>query len=83
MDLKLNVNNLIKKIEEKTNLIILVNKYNGGYMLEVISVKNDSSNEVLNDIVLKRYDDLLGIYKFLRGMYRTIQMLEVKDLELV
>lgn len=83
MDLKLNVNNLIKKIEEKTNLIILVNKYNGGYMLEVISVKNDSSNEVLNDIVLKRYDDLLSIYKFLRGMYRTIQMLEVKDLELV
>lgn len=83
MDLKQNVNNLIKMIENKTNLLLLLYKHNEGYMLEVISVKNDTSNEVLNDLVIKRYDDLLGMYKFLRGMYKTIKMLEFNVLELI
>lgn len=83
MDLKQNVNKLIKNIEDKTNLIIMTSKHNDGYMLEVISVKYDASNEVLNDTILKRYDDLLGMYKFLRGMYRTIQMIEFKDLQII
>jgi predicted Zn-dependent protease with MMP-like domain len=83
MDLKQNVDNLIKMIETKTNLLLILYRHNDGYMLEVISVKNDSSNEVLSDLVIKRYDDLLGMYKFLRGMYKTIKMLEFKDLELI
>lgn len=82
MDLKENVDKLIKDIESKTNLILVIYKHNEGYMLETYKVLNDISNEVIEPIK-KRYDDLLGQYKYLRGMYTTIKMLEFEYLEII
>lgn len=82
MDLKRNVENLIKNIETTSNLIVAIYKHNEGYMLEIYKVLDDVNYETL-DPIKKRYDDLLGHYKYLRGMYETIKMIEFKDLKLI
>ena len=79
MDLKQNVNNLIKNIENKTNLILTICEHNKGYMIDIYKVASDETLEPIK----KRYDDLLGQYKYLLGMYETIKMLELEDLELI
>ena len=79
MDLKQNINNLIKNIENKTNLILTICEHNKGYMIDIYKVASDETLEPIK----KRYDDLLGQYKYLLGMYETIKMLELEDLELI
>ena len=79
MNLKQNINNLIKDIESDTNLILTICEHNNGYMLDIYKVASDETLEPIK----KRYDDLLGHYKYLRGMYETIKMLELEDLELI
>ena len=74
MDLKQNVNNLTKYIEENSNLIILIYEDKNIYCVEIM-------NEECEDLK-KRYDDLLGQYKYLKGMYETIKMFQFKDLEI-
>lgn len=73
MDLKQNVNNLIKYIEENSNLIILVYEDKNMYCVEIMNEKGDE--------LKKRYDDLLSQYKYLKGMYETIKMFQFNDLE--
>lgn len=73
MDLKQNVNNLTKYIEENSNLIILIYEDKNMYCVEVMNEKGEG--------LKKRYDDLLGQYKYLKGMYETIKMFQFKDLE--
>ena len=82
MDLKQNVKNLIRDIETNTNLMIAIYRHNEDYMLEIYKVLNDINDEELEPIK-KRYDDLLGHYKYLKGMYETIKMIEFKDLEII
>ena len=43
------------------------------YCVEVMNEKGEG--------LKKRYDDLLGQYKYLKGMYETIKMFQFKDLE--
>ena len=79
MDLKQNVNSLIRNIEKNTSLILVIYDYNNGYILDIYKVLSDKTQKKIK----KRYDDLLGQYKYLRGMYETIKMLEFEDLELI
>ncbi len=74
MDLRQNVNNLIKYIEENSNLIILIYEDKNMYCVEIMNENGDD--------LKKRYDDLLGQYKYLKGMYETIKMFQFKDLEI-
>lgn len=74
MDLKQNVNNLTKYIEENSNLIILIYEDKNMYCVEIMNENGDD--------LKKRYDDLLGHYKYLKGMYETIKMFQFKDLEI-
>lgn len=74
MDLKQNVNNLTKYIEENSNLIILIYEDKNMYCVEIMNENGED--------LKKRYDDLLGQYKYLKGMYETIKMFQFKDLEI-
>lgn len=82
MDLKQNVNNLIRDIERNSNLILAIYEHNNGYMLEIYKVLDNISDEELEPIK-KRYDDLLGQYKYLKGFYEVIKMIEFKDLKII
>lgn len=73
MDLKQNVNNLIKGIETNTNLIILIYEDKNMYCVEIMNENGDNLKKI--------YDDLLGHYKYLKGIYETIKMFQFKDLE--
>lgn len=73
MDLRQNVNNLIKYIEENSNLIILIYEDKNMYCVEIMNENGED--------LKKKYDDLLGQYKYLKGMYETIKMLQFDDLE--
>lgn len=73
MDLKQNVNNLTKYIEENSNLIILIYEDKNMYCVEIMNEKGED--------LKKRYDDLLCQYKYLKGMYETIKMFQFNDLE--
>lgn len=74
MDLKQNVNNLIKYIEENSNLIILIYEDKNMYCVEIMNENGED--------LKKRYDDLLSQYKYLKGMYETIKMFQFNDLEI-
>lgn len=74
MDLKQNVDNLIKYIEENSNLIILIYEDKNMYCVEIMNENGED--------LKKRYDDLLSQYKYLKGMYETIKMFQFKDLEI-
>ena len=74
MDLRQNVNNLIKYIEENSNLIILIYEDKNMYCVEIMNENGED--------LKKRYDDLLSQYKYLKGMYETIKMFQFKDLEI-
>ena len=44
------------------------------YCVEIMNEKGED--------LKKRYDDLLGQYKYLKGMYEAIKMFQFNDLEI-
>ena len=80
MDLKENAKKMVDFINENTNLLVCLSLSDNkeGYFIDIYKCLD---NEL--EHLIKRYDNLEGHLKYLRGMFITINMLQVKDLELV
>lgn len=77
MDLKENAKNMIDYINENTNLLVCLSLSDDkkGYFIDIYKCLD---NEL--EHIIKRYDELEGHLKYLRGMFITINMLQVNDL---
>ena len=69
-----NIENTIKDIEKITNLKIRYLLHENDY-ISLLVFKDLKDFELIN-----RYDDLLGMLKFLQGFKRSILMIQKNDL---
>ena len=69
-----NIENTIKDIEKITNLKIRYLLHENDY-ISLLVFKDLKNFELIN-----RYDDLLGMLKFLQGFKRSILMIQKNDL---
>lgn len=69
-----NIINVINDIEKITNLKIKYLLHDNNY-ISVLVFKDLKNFELIN-----RYDDLLGMLKFLQGFKRSLMMIQKNDL---
>lgn len=74
MDIMENIKNTIKDIEKITNLKIKYLLHDNDY-ISVLVFKDLKNFELIN-----RYDNLLGMLKFLQGFKRSLMMIQKNDL---